>query len=101
MLANRPIDPRAGTQTGDLMKSKLKLIVIIASVALFVVAFFWLLTTRGPLAPVGVQTGNVVRGDLSPSVFGIGTVDARLAFSGRPHCTRASTPRAGGSGRGR
>lgn len=66
------------------MKSKLKLVLIIASVGAFVAAFFWLLTTRGPLAPVGVQTGSVVRGDVSPSVFGIGTVDARLSFSVGP-----------------
>lgn len=66
------------------MKSKLKLVLIIASVGAFVAAFFWLLTTRGPLAPVGVQTGSVVRRDVSPSVFGIGTVDARLSFSVGP-----------------
>ena len=82
MLANRPTDPRAGA--GEAMKSKLKLVLIIASVGAFVAAFFWLLTTRGPLAPVGVQTGSVVRGDVSPSVFGIGTVDARLSYSVGP-----------------
>ena len=56
----------------------------IAGVVLFVAAFFWLLTTHGPLAPVGVQIGSVVRADLTPSVFGIGTVDARLAYAVGP-----------------
>lgn len=63
------------------MKKRIKLIALIASVVLFVAAFFWLLTTHGPLAPVGVQSGRVTRADLSPSVFGIGTVDARLAYA--------------------
>lgn len=66
------------------MKPRARLIALIASVALFAAAFFWLLTTRGPLAPVGVQSGSVVRADLSPSVFGIGTVDARLAYAVGP-----------------
>jgi len=33
----------------------------------------WLLTTRGPLAPVGVEIASVTRGDLNPAVYGIGT----------------------------
>lgn len=66
------------------MKSRTKIIVLVASVVLFVAAFFWLLTTHGPLAPVGVQLGTVVRADLTPSVFGIGTVDARLAYAVGP-----------------
>lgn len=66
------------------MKPRTKLIVLIASVVLFVAAFFWLLTTHGPLAPVGVQLGSVVRADLNPSVFGIGTVDARLSYAVGP-----------------
>lgn len=66
------------------MRSKLKLALIIASVVAFAAGFFWLLTTRGPLAPVGVATGSVVRVDLAPSVFGIGTVDARRAYAVGP-----------------
>lgn len=66
------------------MKSRTKIIVLVASVVLFVAAFVWLLTTHGPLAPVGVQLGSVVRADLTPSVFGIGTVDARLAYAVGP-----------------
>lgn len=66
------------------MKPRTKLIVLIASVGLFIAAFVWLLMTQGPLAPVGVQSAQVVRGDVSPSVFGIGTVDARLAYAVGP-----------------
>ncbi|MBN2195335.1 MAG: efflux RND transporter periplasmic adaptor subunit [Polyangiaceae bacterium] len=66
------------------MKSRTKVIVLVLSVVLFVAAFFWLLTTHGPLAPVGVQLGSVVRADLTPSVFGIGTVDARLSYAVGP-----------------
>ena len=66
------------------MKPRTKLIVLVGSVVLFVAAFFWLLTTHGPLAPAGVQLGSVVRADLKPSVFGIGTVDARLAYAVGP-----------------
>ncbi|MEK7703330.1 MAG: efflux RND transporter periplasmic adaptor subunit [Myxococcota bacterium] len=61
-----------------------KLVALAGGGALFVAAFVWLLTTHGPLAPVGVESGTVVRADLRPSVFGIGTVDARLAYAVGP-----------------
>jgi HlyD family secretion protein len=66
------------------MKPRIKLISLIAGAVFFLAAFAWLLTTHGPLAPVGVKTGSVVRADLNPSVFGIGTVDARLAYAVGP-----------------
>jgi len=66
------------------MKRRIKLVVLVACVALFVAAFYWLLATRGPLAPVDVQSGRVVRADLAPSVFGIGAVDARLVYAVGP-----------------
>ena len=50
----------------------------------FIAAFFWLLTTRGPLAPVGVEIASVTRTDLSPAVYGIGTVEARRAYAVGP-----------------
>lgn len=62
------------------MKPRTKLIFLIVGLALFVAAFFWLLTTHGPLAPVGVQIGSVALADLNPSVFGIGIVDAQLTY---------------------
>lgn len=43
-------------------------------------AFAWVATTSGPLAPIRVTVANVTRGDVSPSLFGIGTVEARRAY---------------------
>lgn len=43
----------------------------------FIAAFVWLLATSGPLAPVGVETATATRADLSPAVYGIGTVEAQ------------------------
>ncbi|MBU1396888.1 MAG: efflux RND transporter periplasmic adaptor subunit [Gammaproteobacteria bacterium] len=50
----------------------------------FLAAFVWLLATSGPLAPVGVETTQASRADLRPSVYGIGTVEARHAYSVGP-----------------
>ncbi|OYX26940.1 MAG: hypothetical protein B7Z03_14270, partial [Hydrogenophilales bacterium 32-62-9] len=50
----------------------------------FLAAFVWLLTTRGPLAPVGVEIASVARADLRPTVYGIGTVEARRAYAVGP-----------------
>lgn len=50
----------------------------------FFAAFVWLLATRGPLAPVGVETAAVARADLSPAVYGIGTVEAQHAYAVGP-----------------
>lgn len=43
-------------------------------------AFAWVATTSGPLAPIRVTVAQVTRGDVSPSLFGIGTVEARRAY---------------------
>lgn len=59
--------------------------VILASGALaFLAAFVWLLATRGPLAPVGVETAAAAVADLKPGVFGIGTVEAQHAYAVGP-----------------
>ncbi|OYX26859.1 MAG: hypothetical protein B7Z03_14410 [Hydrogenophilales bacterium 32-62-9] len=50
----------------------------------FIAAFVWLLTMRGPLAPVGVEIASVARADLRPTVYGIGTVEARRAYAVGP-----------------
>ena len=50
----------------------------------FLAAFVWLLTTRGPLAPVGVELATVTRADLNPNVYGIGTVEAQHAYTVGP-----------------
>lgn len=43
-------------------------------------AFGWVATTSGPLAPIRVTVAKVSRGDVKPSLFGIGTVEARRAY---------------------
>jgi len=63
--------------------SKRSLGLTLAMLAFFA-AFVWLLATRGPLAPVGVETAAVVRADLSPGVYGIGTVEAQHAYAVGP-----------------
>ncbi len=53
---------------------------LVVGVVVFVTAFVWFLTTRGPLAPVGVESGSVSRADLVPTVYGIGTIEAQHAY---------------------
>ena len=57
---------------------------ILLGAGLFAAAFAWLLKTHGPLAPVKVELAEVVRGDLERSVFGVGFVEARLAYAVGP-----------------
>ncbi|MBI5192818.1 MAG: efflux RND transporter periplasmic adaptor subunit [Nitrospirae bacterium] len=47
---------------------------------LLVVAFGWVATKSGPLAPTRVTIVQVTKGDVSPALFGIGTVDARRTY---------------------
>jgi RND family efflux transporter MFP subunit len=50
----------------------------IAAAALVVLAAFgWIVATQGPMAPVRVTTARAERVELAPTVFGIGTVEAR------------------------
>ena len=44
------------------------------------IAFGWVVTKSGPLAPIRVTVTQVAKGDVSPSMFGIGTVEARRAY---------------------
>ncbi len=44
------------------------------------IAFGWVATKTGPLAPIKVTVTKVVKGDVTPSLFGIGTVEARRAY---------------------
>lgn len=55
-----------------------------AAILAFAAAFVWLLATRGPLAPVAVQTAAATRTDLAPVVHGVGTVEARHAYTVGP-----------------
>lgn len=66
------------------MKISRRSLFLVIGLLAFLAAFVWLLTTRGPLAPVGVETATVMRADLSPSVYGIGTVEAQHAYSVGP-----------------
>jgi HlyD family secretion protein len=44
------------------------------------VGFGWVATQTGPLAPTRVTVTRVVKGDVSPALFGIGTVEARRSY---------------------
>jgi HlyD family secretion protein len=43
-------------------------------------ALGWVATQSGPLAPAKVTVARVVKGDVSPALFGIGTVEARRTY---------------------
>lgn len=43
-------------------------------------AFAWVVMKSGPLAPIKVTVSQVVKGDVSPALFGIGTVEAKRAY---------------------
>jgi len=43
-------------------------------------ALAWVATQSGPLAPIPVTVTPVVRKDVAPALFGIGTVEARRAY---------------------
>jgi len=42
--------------------------------------FGWVAMKSGPLAPIQVTVTQVVKGNVAPSLFGIGTVEARRAY---------------------
>lgn len=66
------------------MKLNTRSFSLVVGATAFFAAFVWLLTTRGPLAPVGVEIATVARADLRPSVYGIGTVEAQHAYAVGP-----------------
>jgi HlyD family secretion protein len=43
-------------------------------------ALVWVLMKSGPLAPIKVTITQVVKGEISPALFGIGTVEAKRAY---------------------
>lgn len=57
-----------------------KLAIGIPALAAFV-ALAWLAYERGPLAATEVSVAKAARQDLQPTVFGVGTVEARLAYA--------------------
>jgi HlyD family secretion protein len=66
------------------MKISKRTLMLTAGILAFLAAFAWLFATRGPLAPVGVEMAAVARADLSPGVFGIGTVEAQHDYAVGP-----------------
>jgi HlyD family secretion protein len=66
------------------MKPSKRSLILTSGALAFLAAFVWLLATRGPLAPVGVETATAARADLNPAVYGIGTVEAQHAYSVGP-----------------
>ena len=66
------------------MKLSRRSVFLVIGTLAFLAAFVWLLTTRGPLAPVGVELATVTRADLNPDVYGIGTVEAQHAYAVGP-----------------
>lgn len=53
---------------------------LVALALLLVAALAFVMTSTGPLAPVRVTVHQVADGTLTPSLFGIGTVEARRAY---------------------
>jgi HlyD family secretion protein len=43
-------------------------------------AFAWMAATSGPLAPIKVTVTPAAKGEVSPALFGIGTVEAQRAY---------------------
>lgn len=66
------------------MKPSKRTLTLALGALAFIAAFSWLLATSGPLAPVGVETATATRADLSPAVYGIGTVEAQHDYSVGP-----------------
>lgn len=52
---------------------------ILAGAALLA-AFAWVATRSGPFAPIKVTVTRVAKGTVAPTLFGIGTVEARRAY---------------------
>jgi len=52
---------------------------VVIGIALLL-AFGWLAMTSGPFAPIKVTVTHVVKGEVAPALFGIGTVEARRAY---------------------
>ena len=60
-----------------------RLIYLILS-GLVVIGIIALIAIKGPLAPVEVQTATLRQGKLQPSLFGVGTVEARRSYTVGP-----------------
>lgn len=64
------------------MKTPTRRSLILSALALaFLVAFGWIVTTQGPLAPVRVTLDTARAMRLERTLFGIATVEARRSYS--------------------
>jgi multidrug efflux pump subunit AcrA (membrane-fusion protein) len=54
---------------------------LLIACCLLLAAFFYAAARSGPLAPIAVTVAQVTRQPLTPALFGIGTVEARLSHS--------------------
>ena len=57
-----------------------KKLLLIAAVVALLGGFGWILARSGPLAPTRVTVAEVVKADLAPTLFGVGTVEARRSY---------------------
>lgn len=64
-----------------MIRTNRKLLIGAAGIGLLAVAMLWLAFNRGPLAPIQVELAAVAESELTDSVFGIGTVEARYAYA--------------------
>lgn len=63
------------------MNLKWKAVAAGGGIVVLAAAMVWFATQRGPLAPVAVMVESVTETEIEHSVFGIGTVEARYAYS--------------------
>ena len=59
----------------------LRVMGLITAAFLLLAAFFYAAARSGPLAPIAVTVARVTRQPLTPALFGIGTVEARLSHN--------------------
>lgn len=64
--------------------NKRKLLLAIAGAAVLAAALATLATTFGPFAPIRVNVARAQTASLNPSVFGVGTLEARLTYAVGP-----------------
>lgn len=74
------------------MKKNWRTYAIAGAVILALVALAWLAVARGPLAAAEVSIAQAGHANLQPSIFGIGTVEARFSYAIGP--TQAGRVRA-------
>lgn len=63
------------------MNLKWKAVVAGGGIVVLAAAMVWFATHSGPLAPVAVRVASATEAEIEHSVFGIGTVEARYAYS--------------------